>query len=90
MGCGRKIILRKDMSYGWICFSGVHIFRMTCLMRAIVLKEVMLCRKKCLVSGHEDTLDEERFYWRVCFIRNHVLHDGMSYRQIYVAVVYRV
>ena len=42
------------------------------------------------MSGHEDTLDEERFYWRVCFISNHVLHDDMSYRQICVAVVYTV
>ena len=27
-------------------------FRMTCLMRAYVLSEVMLCRRKCLVGGH--------------------------------------
>ena len=59
-------------------------------MRAYVLREVMLYRRKCLMSGHEDTLDEERIYWRVCCIRNSVLHDGISYRQICLAVVYAV
>ena len=54
-------------------------FRMTCLMRAYVLREVMLCRRKCLVGGHEDTLYEERFYWRVCLIGSHVLQGGISF-----------
>ena len=47
-------------------------FRMTGLMKAYILREVMLCRRKCLVGDHEDTLDEERFYWRVCLVRSHV------------------
>ena len=47
-------------------------FRMICFMRAYVLREVMLYR------GH--LLDEERFYWWVCLIGSHVVHDGISYR----------
>ena len=31
-------------------------------MRAYVLMGVMHCRRKCLVGGHEDTTDENRFY----------------------------
>ena len=29
--------------------------RMACLMREYPLKEVMVCKRKCLVGGHEDT-----------------------------------
>ena len=61
MGCGHKIVHRRDMSYGLTYFSGVHVFQADmsyesiCLMRAYVLKEVMLCRRKYLVVGHENT-----------------------------------
>ena len=27
VGCDNKIILRKDIFYGKICFSGVHVFK---------------------------------------------------------------
>ena len=63
-------------------------FRMTCLMRAHVLREVMLCRRKCFVVDHENTLNEERFYWTVCFIGNHLLHDGMFCRWTCLAGVH--
>ena len=36
---GQEIVLRKDMSYGRTCLSGV-------------LKEVMLCWRICLMGGH--------------------------------------
>ena len=29
------------------------------------------------MGGHDDTLDEERFYWRVCLIGSHVLPDSI-------------
>ena len=32
------------------------------------------------MGEHEDTLNEERFYWRVCLIGSHVLDGGMSCR----------
>ena len=78
------------MSYGWTCFSGVHVFQDDMSYGAYILRKVMLCRRKCLVGGHEDTLDEERFYWRECLIGSHILHDGMSYRRTCLAGVHAI
>ena len=56
MGCGHKIVLSKNMSYGKTCFSGSYAFqddmpfRMTCYDN--VLREVLLCCRKCLMGGH--------------------------------------
>ena len=56
-------------------------FRMTCIMIAYVLREIMLCCRKCLIGGHvlvEACLQDGIFkiccvllkdmsYWRPCF-----------------------
>ena len=58
MGCSHEIILDKHMSYRRACFSGVHVFQddlsyeSICLMRAYVLRVIMLCRRKYLMGGH--------------------------------------
>ena len=41
MGCGHKIVLSKDMSFGGHAFLEYMSFRM-----------VMPCIRKCLVGGH--------------------------------------
>ena len=73
MDCGYKIVLSKDMSYGWTYSSGVHIFQDDMSYGSICLMEVMLCRRKCLVGGHVlvecmfsgwDILQYVVFYWK--------------------------
>ena len=39
MGCGHKIVLRKNMSYGRIFFSGVHVFQVEMCYESICLEE---------------------------------------------------
>ena len=38
MGCDHKIVLRKNLSYGRTCFSGVHIFQDDMSYESICLK----------------------------------------------------
>ena len=38
MGCGHKIVLSKDMSYGQTCFYGVHVFQDDMSYESICLK----------------------------------------------------
>ena len=45
-------------------------FRMTCVMIAYVLREVMLCCRKCFMRGH--VLVECMYWWSAC------LQDGIS------------
>ena len=53
---------------------------------SIYFKEVMLCRMKCLVGGHEDTLDVEMFYWKyflweIMYYMMACFTGGMCYRK---------
>ena len=52
MGCGHKIVLSKNMSLRGHDFLDHMPFRMTCVMIPYVLREVMLCCRKCLMGGH--------------------------------------
>ena len=42
------------------------------------------------MGDHEDTIDDERFYWRVCVIGIRVLDDGMSHRWTCLAEAHAV
>ena len=58
MGCGHKFVLRKDMSYGRICFSGVHDFQVNMCYESIRVKgghallEQMSCWRSCVGGVH--------------------------------------
>ena len=75
-------------------FLDYMFFRMTCLLIAYVLREVMLCCRKChrmsciggvyvlyniLCFTERHALLEVMFYLRVCIIGGHVLLFEMSY-----------
>ena len=55
MGCGHKIVLRKNMSYGRKCFSGVHVFQVDMCYESIHVKgghallEQMSCGRSCVL-----------------------------------------
>ena len=55
MGCGHKIVLRKDLSYGWTCFYGVHVFQNDLSYESTCI---------CLKGGH--ALLKEMSYGRSC------------------------
>ena len=44
-------VFQENMSYGWTCFSGEHVFKDDMSYESICLKEVMVCWRKCLVGG---------------------------------------
>ena len=63
-------------------------FRMTCLMGAYILREVMLCRRKYLIGGvggggghvlvecmpsRWHILQDDVFYWKTCLTGGHIL-----------------
>ena len=50
LASGHKIVLRKDMSYEWTCLSGLNVFQDD------MSYESILCRRKCFVVGHENSL----------------------------------
>ena len=55
-------------------------FRMTCVMIAYVLREVMLCCRKCLMGGHVlvgTCLQDGISYNMLCFTERHVLRVGI-------------
>ena len=52
----------------------------TCLMRAYVLREVMLCRRKYLMGGHvlvKYMFSEWLSFNMLCFAGRHVLQEDM-------------
>ena len=82
MGCGHKIILSKNMSYGRTCFSGSYAFRMACVMIAYVLREVRLWWSASLQDGISYNMlcfTGDHVYLRVGIIGGHVLLLEMSY-----------
>ena len=38
VGCGHKIVLRKDMPYEWTCLPGLHVFQDDMSYQSICLK----------------------------------------------------
>ena len=55
-------------------------FRMTCVMIAYVLREVMLCCRKCLMGGNVlvgTCLQDGISYNMLCFTERHVLRVGI-------------
>ena len=61
-------------------------FRMTCLMKAYVLREIILCRRKCLIGGHVlvecmfsgwHILQYVVLYWKICLTGGHGFLEGM-------------
>ena len=82
MGCDHKKVLRKDMSYGRTCFSGVHVFQFDICYKSIRVKEghalleQMSCRRSCVGGVHvfrmaylviSYVLLVEISYWMTCF-----------------------
>ena len=57
-----KFILKKDMSYGWTCFSGVYIFGDNMSYESICLKERAFVGGNVLWVVMRTLLNEERFY----------------------------
>ena len=67
-------------------------FKMTCFTGAYILRDVVLCRRKCLMGGHVlvecissgwHILQDDVWYWKTCLTGLHVLLKGMSYRKPY-------
>ena len=63
MGCGHKIVLRKNMSYGRTCLSGLH-----------VSQDDMHYDSICLEGGH--ALLQEMSYGRSCIGGVYVFYLG--------------
>ena len=80
VGCGYKIVLRKGISYGRTYSSGVHVFQDDMLLRAYVLREVMLL-VECMSSGWH-ILQYVVFYLKKCLTGVYVLQEDISGRLI--------
>ena len=70
-------------------------FRMTCVMIACVLREVMLCCRKCFMGSHVlvecissgwHILQYVVFYRKTCLSGGHVLLECKYYRRACIAV----
>ena len=72
MGCGHQIVLRKNLSYGLTCFSGVHVFQ-----------DDMSYETICLMGGH--ALLKEMSYGRSCVGGIHVFR--MAYLTIWCVLL---
>ena len=68
---------------------------MTCLMRAYVLREAMLCRRRFIleyfvlverISSGWHISQYVVFYWKTCFTGRFVFHVDIYFRKAYFAV----
>ena len=62
MGRGHEIILRKDISYGKILFSGVHVFMDDMSYESLMLGHVLVE----YMSSEWHMLQDNVFYWKAC------------------------